>query len=656
MNDHQDNSISLQQRVERLETSLADLQHTVELLNSEIRQRTSQKAAIPAPPVEIYCPRCRGGNPVDGTRCIWCGQSLTAPAPGPAGAAMSRTRRVFVPQNTGDLSPRAVAANSEAMNSGQPSPSFHFDFDVLKRSEFWINKVGIGLLLLGLAFFFKYSLDQGWLGAILVPPVRVAFGLVLGSVLLVFGLRMHSSRRHYSQVLMGGSVASYYITGFASYELLHLAPYWLAFTFMVAVTLLAFALAIWQNESILSLIGTAGALATPFLLPTDSKDITGLISYTVLVLAGTSAIYLFRGWRSLLWTAFAGGWIVLSLAYEAFIRFRSDASLSDRWVFQVGVIWFLLAFWAVPVIREILWTKAASRWPYPTYPPTVPAGTDSFVGAHVYLSAVFASFLAAIYTNLAWDIPSEARGAIAITAATIYGQVALGLRKTHRNLSYLHVQMALVLLTVGFALLLHGPLLMLTLALEATVLHFIARRVADRGLALSGHIVSVVAALFLTAQLLATHPGEMPILNGAALAELAAIALGLVASFALTRPRQVLIYRLLTHVAFLGWLWRELSALDNGNGYVTITWGLYALALLITGIRLERNRFLMFIGIGTLFLVVAKLLLVDLVLVDTIWRILLFLGFGGVFLLLSFYLQNLMRPQREAEDLAPVKS
>ena len=41
---------------------------------------------------------------------------------------------------------------------------------------------------------------------------------------------------------MGGSVASYYITGFASYELLHLAPYWLAFAFMVAVTLLAFAL------------------------------------------------------------------------------------------------------------------------------------------------------------------------------------------------------------------------------------------------------------------------------------------------------------------------------------------------------------------------------------------------------------------------------
>ena len=539
------------------------------------------------------------------------------------------------------------------------SPSFHLDFDVLKRSEFWINKVGIGLLLLGLAFLFKYSLDQGWLALVLVPPVRIAFGLVLGSVLLAFGLRMHSTRRHYSQVLMGGSVASYYVTGYASYELFHLAPYWLAFAFMVAVTLLAFALAIWQNESILSLIGTVGALATPIVLPTGSNEIAGLIVYTGLVLAGTSAIYLFRGWRSLLWTAFAGCWIVLSLAYQALFPFKSDVSLSDRWVFQVGVILALLAFWAVPVIREILWTKAASRWPYPTYPSSLSVGINSFATAHVYLVAILASLLAAIFTNLIWDIPSETRGMIAMAAAAIYGLVALGLRKAHKNLAYMHMLLALLFLNIGFTLLLlllHRPLLMLTLALEATVIHFIARRVADRGLAVSGHIVTVGSALLLIAQLLSTlHPGEMPIFNGLALAELATIALGLGASFALARRGEVLTYRLLAHVAFLGWVWREQSALDNGNGYVTVTWGLYALVLLIAGLRLERNRFLMNTGIGTLFLVVAKLFLVDLALVDAIWRILLFLGFGGVFLVLSYYLQKVTRPQREVEDLAPLE-
>jgi uncharacterized membrane protein len=47
--------------------------------------------------------------------------------------------------------------------------------------------------------------------------------------------------------------------------------------------------------------------------------------------------------------------------------------------------------------------------------------------------------------------------------------------------------------------------------------------------------------------------------------------------------------------------------------------------------------------------VVAKLFLVDLALVDTIWRILLFLGFGGLFLVISYYLQNLMRRPSDAE-------
>jgi uncharacterized membrane protein len=49
------------------------------------------------------------------------------------------------------------------------------------------------------------------------------------------------------------------------------------------------------------------------------------------------------------------------------------------------------------------------------------------------------------------------------------------------------------------------------------------------------------------------------------------------------------------------------------------------------------------VGMGTLLLVVAKLLLVDLINLDAVWRILLFLGFGGVFLILSYYLQALWR-------------
>src|SRR5207247_123270 len=126
--------------------------------------------------------------------------------------------------------------------------------------------------------------------------VRVAFGLALGTILLVAGLYVRTEHQHFSQVLLGGSVASYYITGYAAYQLYHLVEYSIAFAFMVAVTALAFFLSVRQDDVALALIGAAGGLATPFLLYTGQRSIPGLIGYACLVLLGTSAIYLYRGW------------------------------------------------------------------------------------------------------------------------------------------------------------------------------------------------------------------------------------------------------------------------------------------------------------------------------------------------------------------------
>jgi uncharacterized membrane protein len=59
------------------------------------------------------------------------------------------------------------------------------------------------------------------------------------------------------------------------------------------------------------------------------------------------------------------------------------------------------------------------------------------------------------------------------------------------------------------------------------------------------------------------------------------------------------------------------------------------------------------LGLVTLFVVVGKLFLVDLAWVGAVWRILLFLGFGVVFLLLSYYLQSLWRPGEAGDRMSP---
>ena len=65
------------------------------------------------------------------------------------------------------------------------------------------------------------------------------------------------------------------------------------------------------------------------------------------------------------------------------------------------------------------------------------------------------------------------------------------------------------------------------------------------------------------------------------------------------------------------------------------------------GLRKTVN-FVSMTALSTLFVVVAKLFLVDLAKLETLWRVLLFLGFGFVFLLLSYYFKPLLKEKRPA--------
>lgn len=111
----------------------------------------------------------------------------------------------------------------------------------------------------------------------------------------------------------------------------------------------------------------------------------------------------------------------------------------------------------------------------------------------------------------------------------------------------------------------------------------------------------------------------------------------------------MLAYRYFAHVGVLGWLWRELAPLEGGQGVATIAWGAYALTLLVLGMRGGRPR-VEKTAIATLLVVVAKLFLVDLAALEALFRVLLFLGLGSVFLLLSYVLQDWWRGAAEKRD------
>lgn len=533
---------------------------------------------------------------------------------------------------TGDFS--GITASARGGRRGARLPFDLGGIRDLRSGEWWLNKVGIGLLLLGVAFLFVYSVERGWIG----PWMRVGAGVAIGVSLLAVGLRVFERRRAFSQVLLGGGIAALYISGFAAHQLYSLVPYLVAFALMVAVTVLAFVLSLRGDGVALSLIGALGGLGTPFLLYDESGTLGGLVLYTCLILVGMTAVYFRKGWDSLLTVSAVGGWMVLLVGYTEAILFVYDASHSDRWTLQAGVVFAWLLFWLVPVAREM------SR------------GRD-VRSASTRVFAVSTPLAAFGFTALIWDLPAFDFGWISLSAAVLYALAALALRgRASNDLSHAHALVALVFLTLAAVLMLRGDALLFTLAAEATALHYLARKFSDKIVSAQAHSLFFIVAVWLAVRLLAGTPvgslgtAEPALLNARALVGLLVIGLAFGASL-LVLPRDLsTVYRVGAHAAVLGWLWRELSALPGGEAYVTIAWGLYAVGLLVIGLRLDRAS-LARGGMVTLFLVVGKLFLVDLSEVEAFWRVLLFLGFGVLFLSLSYYLRALWRPgQRGAEE------
>ena len=609
MNESRDPTLT--ERVERLENTVAELQR--------------QLASTPAIPASQTRPPAPAPPPESSRQAV---SAEVSPAPDPA-SEPART---------------AISPDSSPPSPKRPRPTRS-----LPDGESWLKIFGIGLFLFGIVFLFKYSIEQGWI----TEQIRVGMGLLLGTILLGIGMRIHGRRRSYSQALLGGAIAAYYITGYAAFQLYGLVSHPLAFGFMILVTVFAFALSVRQDEPLLSILGAVGGLGTPFLLYTGSGSLPGLIGYTCLVLAGASAIYLFRGWRTLLWVSVIGGWMVLLIGLEQ-LRVNPADAASSRWALQLGVAFAWLAFWVVPVVREILTGQNPDRWPRPSLDTIANIFSENIknpVNRHVHLLSVSTPLITQLLFAEIWDPPKAVWGSFAAGCAVLFALAALGLRNRSgcRSLAYTQVLVSLLLLTIAFCLLLEGDVLFLTLAAEAAVLHLISRRLGDRGTAISGHILFAVVSLVLANRLLSVAVEGTPVFNTPALSNLAVIAVGLAISFALRPGKEQRAYRLAVHAGLLGWSLRELSSLEGGQGYVTIAWGIYAIALLVVGMRRNFAQLRM-VAMGTLLLVVAKLFMVDLAQLEAIWRILLFLGFGGVFLILGYYFQSLWKPEADPED------
>jgi len=558
-----------------------------------------------------------------------------------------------------------VAERPVAVEESVPAPGPAAPW---KTSEYWLGRIGIGLVLFGVIFLFKYAVDQGWL----TPLARVAGGVAIGAGLLGWGLAVRRSRTVLSRLLAGGGIAAWYITGYAAFQVYGLVSHTTAFVLLSAVTALALGLGAAVSDPLLSVIGTGGGLSTPFMLYAGSGSVAGLVGYTSLVLAGAGVIFLVKGWRSLFVVAAVSGWSVFCLAAGQAGHWKTTASSLDRIVLETAIVligW--LAFWLMPLAREVV---EGGRWRAPEFGGALGHDLNRLATlsekAIVPLAALLTPLLALAVSTNVWKLPNETWGWCAFGAAMVYaagyvleagvsvaGHVLLHGRE-HRQRLPVHSFTAAFLLTLAFTLWFSGNLLLAVVAAEAVGLHLLSRRLNERPLVVLAFLIQAIITVAVAVRLFADIPPANPayvLWNARTAADLFAIATLVATSFLVKDKNLTLAYRVVVHVLFMGLLLRELSVLPQGQAWVSASWGAYGIALLLAGLRLA-NVDLRRAGMLTLIVVVGKLFLVDLSRIAAIWRIVLFLCFGGLFLALSHWVRNLWRETAGVEAARPANA
>ena len=166
----------------------------------------------------------------------------------------------------------------------------------------WLLRLGVVVLVMGIGFFLKYSIDQGWIA----PTGRVALAILVGLGLIVGGSRLLGTLYHLlGHGLIGGGIATLYFSIFAAVNFYHLIGVLPAFALMGLVTVAAGVLAVRFDSMLIAVLGIIGGYGTPVMLSGGPANFVGLFSYMLILGCGVLGISLKKNWHLLNYLAFA---------------------------------------------------------------------------------------------------------------------------------------------------------------------------------------------------------------------------------------------------------------------------------------------------------------------------------------------------------------
>ncbi|MFW0716739.1 DUF2339 domain-containing protein [Pedobacter sp. N23S346] len=344
-------------------------------------------------------------------------------------------------------------------NQQQPNFADKFKRENLVKSDFekfigenLISKIGILILIIGVAIGAKYAIDHEMIS----PLTRIVLGYAVGAGLMAFAIKLKAKYENFSAVLVSGAIAIMYFITYAAYDFYSLIPQAFAFALMVVFTSFTVVAAIKYDKQVIAHIGLVGAYAVPFLLSNGSGNVGVLFTYMTIINIGILILSFKKYWKPLFYASFALTWII-------FISWRLNLSLEANF-FYLSLL-FSALFFATFYVTNLAY-KVSKKEVF---------GLSDV--AIILLNAF-------IYYGVGYLILSENKnsaellGLFTLANAVIHFVVSVIIYKkklADRNLFYLILAVVITFITMAIPVQLNGGWVTIFWTVEAAVLFYLGR-------------------------------------------------------------------------------------------------------------------------------------------------------------------------------------
>ena len=229
------------------------------------------------------------------------------------------------------------------------------------------NRVGVITLVLGVAFFFKWAVDNDWIG----PGGRVLLGVLAAFVALAAAdFLWRKGQRIFAQGVTGSGIAILYLSIYAAYSFYGLIVVGFAFELMFITTAMAVTLALRYSAEAIAALGLLGGYLTPLLLSTGEDRPWFYLSYLLVLNLAAMRLALKKNWRGLETLSF-GATVVLYLTWIS----QGSNRVNDKWPATLGALiysalfsfasqrpLFLLAQFLTAMVIVLVWPHSTAAF------------------------------------------------------------------------------------------------------------------------------------------------------------------------------------------------------------------------------------------------------------------------------------------------------